>query len=93
MGTVRPVVVVADSDLVENGGNYVLEGGEAIPVVGVDASTTISKIIRGTRTPVYVVASTASRKGGTPIQMTVYDTGRGVEGRVAKPVYLVSGSL
>ena len=93
MSAAKPVAVITSNDLKQNGGAYVLEGGKATPVAAVDPATTTSKIIGGTRTPVYVVGSSAPRKEGTPVEVINYDTGRGIEGRVAKPVYLVSGTL
>ena len=97
-GAIKPVVVVTDSDLEQNGGRYLLGGGAAIPIEGVlEADIASNESIEGgSRLPVYVVATLNSPQdlqGGKPAKMSVTGTSRKIRGHIAQPVYVVSGSL
>jgi len=97
-GSVLPVHVIVSGDLEENGGAYKLRGGPAIPVHGiVEANLTGDDVISdGVEIPVYVVpAGWARRRAGGSSKRIVnwISTNRPVAGKVAQPIYLVTGSL
>ena len=99
-GSIQPVKVIADEDLRENGGSYVLVGGAAQPVNGFESAT--RPVIGGAAIPVYVVtdaqvaAGAFKVRGGPAIPMAdiaVLGSGVKTRGGAAIPVYVVSGSL
>lgn len=99
-GATKPVKVVADADLHENGGRYVIPGRLALPVKG--STVGEEDIIGGVATPVYIVTQTMlddgdyRLAGGSARPLINNDDlakPRTAIGNHAIPVFVVSGSL
>ncbi len=96
-GPVQPVIVITDSDLVENGGTYRLANGPALPVEGIPAGGGGRPIRRGDRIVVYEVAApdihvTRRLTLGSSVPMMVSTEGPERRG-TAIPVFVTDGSL
>lgn len=98
-GPISPVYVVSDSQLVENGGQFSIEGGPARIVYGMsDEEASGHAIIGGSRTPIYLLSDSDLREnggqfkveGGPAELVTIVSNGSGVSGFVAQPVYAIN---
>jgi hypothetical protein len=91
----KPVKVITDSDLEENGGVYKLQGGSAIRVRG---SSSGGDIQGGSLTPVYVVSSDDINSGRFKLQggfeelVSSEIVNRPVSGHVAIPVWAANST-
>jgi len=97
-GAIQPVIVIADADLRQNGGEYEILGGDAIPVEAIAVVDIGSQNIGGgERIPVYVVGganvAVRQKKGGKPIKMSATATTRAIKGHKAQPIVIVTGAF
>ena len=99
-GNAKPVYVVTDAELIENGGTFRVQGGPAMRVTGLTSdtlATTGRGTLGGANMPVYIVtdalaASWGVMGGNGEIVTDATQTDRGVTGLVAVPVWVTNGS-
>lgn len=97
-GPAKRVRVIADSDLKQNGGGYVLEGKIPLAVYGVSEGETVAQggqypVEGNIPAAVYIVeAPDGVVTGNVPVPMIAVEGGL-VAGNTAIPVYVVGGSL